>query len=85
MNYESKPSKYFFYAFRLSIHFFQIFTILYYAFMPDWSNTNFDSLLFLISIIGTVNLIDLSCFFPDSSNFKLKKILLLNFQYNSTP
>ena len=47
--------------------------------MPDWPD-NFNNLFFLISIIGTANLFDVVCLFPNESKifYYFKKIKIIN-------
>ena len=66
MNNLTKVKKYFFYTFKSSIHFFQAYTIFYFLFLPDWFD-NMDKLLYFFGTIGTANLFDITCFFPNSS------------------
>ena len=67
MEYEktTKSNKYFYNIFRSSVNFLQCFLIIYFVFLPDWPSS-LNDLLFSFSVIGTANLIDIVCFFPDS-------------------
>ena len=67
MNYKTKVKKYFFYTFKSSFNFFHIYTVFYFLFLPDWFD-NMDKLLYIFVTIGTANLFDITCFFPNSSN-----------------
>ena len=69
MEYEKtgKTKRYFYTTMKSSLNFLQSLTIVYFVFMPDWPD-NLNKLLFCFAVMGTANLLDIACFFPQSCN-----------------